>query len=194
MARRTVPTTAEDLRKTRRMLERERELEQRPVTPMRIKRFIEAIRTGSEPPEAAEFAGVKLGHMRSLRRTDVNMAAMWTQAEDESGDHLVQEARRRAIDGWEEPIVYRGEVIGHKRVYSDRLLELLLKARVPAFADKQKLEISGQVTLTADDLVRARSLPKSVGVDVLESIAIAMREHEDNPPLELEAGAVRDAA
>lgn len=194
MARRNVPTTAEDLRKTRRMLERERELEKRPVTPMRIKRFIEAIRTGSEPPEAAEFAGVKLGHMRSLRRTDANMAAMWTQAEDESGDHLVQEARRRAIDGWEEPIVYRGEVIGHKRVYSDRLLELLLKARVPAFADTKKLEISGQVSLTAEDLVRVRSLPKSVGVDALEAIAIAMSELEDNPPLELEAGAVRDAA
>lgn len=40
---------------------------------------------------------------------------------------LELEVRRRALEGVEEPVFYRGEQCGTKRVYSDRLLELLLR-------------------------------------------------------------------
>src|SRR5262245_34519876 len=39
------------------------------------------------------------------------------------------EIRRRAIDGWDEPVVYQGVLTGAVvRKYSDRMLELMAKA------------------------------------------------------------------
>jgi hypothetical protein len=45
--------------------------------------------------------------------------------------HREAEADRRAMEGWDEPIVWRGEVTGEIRRYSDRLLELQLRAGDP---------------------------------------------------------------
>ena len=180
----------------RQTLERTRMNDFRPLTPMRLYRFLEAVRTGSEAPEAAEFAGARLGSLRDLRRSDPEFAAAWAEAEDESVDYLRSEAQRRAVEGWKEPVFHRGEVVGHIQRYSDRLLELLLKARAPEFADRKTITVQGTTSLTAADLERARALPTVVPVEVLEQIAMAMVEFSENPPaddvLELEAGAVRD--
>jgi hypothetical protein len=42
---------------------------------------------------------------------------------------LVSEAIRRAVTGYEEPVFYKGVQTDTKRVYSDTLLALLLKAK-----------------------------------------------------------------
>ncbi len=39
---------------------------------------------------------------------------------------LERAAYSRAVEGWLEPIVYKGEVVGHRRRYSDAMLRLLL--------------------------------------------------------------------
>jgi hypothetical protein len=39
---------------------------------------------------------------------------------------LERAAYARAVEGWLEPIVYKGEVVGHRRRYSDAMLRLLL--------------------------------------------------------------------
>lgn len=44
---------------------------------------------------------------------------------------LEDEAQRRAVHGWEEPVYYKGELMGHIRRYSDTLLIVLLKANAP---------------------------------------------------------------
>lgn len=44
---------------------------------------------------------------------------------------LEDEARRRAVDGVDEPVFQGGELVGHVRRYSDRLLEFLLRGRRP---------------------------------------------------------------
>ncbi len=36
-------------------------------------------------------------------------------------------AYERAVEGWLEPIVYKGEVVAHRRRYSDAMLRLLLQ-------------------------------------------------------------------
>lgn len=47
-----------------------------------------------------------------------------------SGD-LEAEARRRAVDGVDEPVFYQGEECGSKKVYSDSLLKTMLAANLP---------------------------------------------------------------
>jgi hypothetical protein len=44
-------------------------------------------------------------------------------------DALEREAWRRAVEGFDEPVHYQGEVVGYVKKYSDRMLELLLKAK-----------------------------------------------------------------
>jgi hypothetical protein len=48
---------------------------------------------------------------------------------------LHREALRRGAKGVKEPIYSRGRLVGHRKVFSDRLLELLLKRHDPAFKD-----------------------------------------------------------
>jgi len=52
-------------------------------------------------------------------------------AKAEATDLLVKEARRRAIEGTEEPVMYQGKQVGTIRRYSDILLIFLLKGELP---------------------------------------------------------------
>lgn len=61
-----------------------------------------------------------------------------------SGDLLEEEARRRAIEGVDEPVFYKGEICGDITKYSDKLLETLLRAAKPdEYANVNKTELSG---------------------------------------------------
>ncbi len=107
----------------------------------------------------------------------------WDAALEIGNDYLEQEAQRRAVAGYEEPIVHKGiqafvrdavtgelelDVNGRPipltvRRYSDRLLEVLLKARRPEkFRENMRIEAhvtggvlaipqSDQANLSADD-------------------------------------------
>ena len=54
-----------------------------------------------------------------------------------------KEIRRRAIDGVESDILYKGEVVGTKTTYSDTLLLALAKRHDPGF--KEKLQVDATV-------------------------------------------------
>ena len=51
---------------------------------------------------------------------------MWDEALDRSADALEEEARRRAFEGVDEPMYYKGEQIGTTKKYSDVLIMFLL--------------------------------------------------------------------
>ncbi|MDC9822989.1 hypothetical protein PRN20_04535 [Devosia sp. ZB163] len=68
----------------------------------------------------------------------------WDEAEQEAADRLEREAWRRAAEGTKKPIVYKGKVTGHYLEYSDRMLELLLKAHRPEnYRERVSTEVSG---------------------------------------------------
>jgi len=50
-------------------------------------------------------------------------------------DSLTRELTRRARDGVQKPVFYKGEIVGHTTEYSDRLLELAAKAHDTRFRD-----------------------------------------------------------
>ncbi len=58
-------------------------------------------------------------------------AEKFCEAQEMAHDKLEQEARRRAVEGWTEPIFYEGVHVGDKPKYSDQLLTLLLKGALP---------------------------------------------------------------
>lgn len=52
--------------------------------------------------------------------------AAWDAALTQRLPALERAAWTRAVEGWLDPIVYRGEIVGHRRRYSDTLLRAML--------------------------------------------------------------------
>ena len=74
---------------------------------------------------------------------DSDYAEQFEQAKKEAVDVLEAEARRRAVEGWEEPVGwYKGQAGGTVRRYSDTLLIFLLKGAAPR-KYRERMEVSG---------------------------------------------------
>jgi hypothetical protein len=81
------------------------------------------------------------------RETDPSFAAQFDDAVAQAADGLEREARRRAVEGVEEPVFYKGIEVGTVRKYSDSLLTTMLKAKRPEYRDASKLELSGRLAI-----------------------------------------------
>ena len=68
---------------------------------------------------------------------------LFEEASEDAADSLEAEARRRAVEGVEEPVGwYKGQAGGVVRKYSDTLLIFLLKGRRPELY-RERFEHSG---------------------------------------------------
>jgi hypothetical protein len=89
------------------------------------------------------------GQLRHLLATDETLKDEIVAARGRDPEVIRDEIRRRAIEGVEEPVfgslgqnMGSGE-IGSKRVYSDRLLEMMAKAHLPEYQDSVRHEHTG---------------------------------------------------
>jgi hypothetical protein len=122
----------------------------RPLSERARRRFLEALGTGWSVSAAAERAGRHRNRFYDLRERDDEFALEWSQAVERGTQVLEDEARRRAVDGVEEPVYQGGELVGVVRKYSDRLLEFLLRARRPAvYRENARIEVDSGVQVTA---------------------------------------------
>ena len=94
-------------------------------------RFLDEYRRTGLLARSARAAGVTPQAVRMRRKRSAAFAAEMADAAREAGEALEAEAWRRAVEGVERPVFYGGQEAGHVRVYSDRLLALLLKAHLP---------------------------------------------------------------
>jgi hypothetical protein len=77
-------------------------------------------------------------------KTVAGYAEEFAQAHAAAVDALEREARRRAVEGVNEPVFYKGQICGHVRKYSDHLLMFLLRAAVPSkYRERITAEVSG---------------------------------------------------
>ncbi len=121
------------------------------LTPTRRERFVKALAATGNVTAAVALAGTSRTRVYARRMADPAFAAAWDDAEESAADELEAEARRRAVEGIEQPIISMGKlatdadgnVVMVKR-YSDALLVLLLKAHRPdKFRERGSVEISG---------------------------------------------------
>jgi len=82
-------------------------------------------------------------YMYEYKEKDEGFKKAWNEAVDISVEAMEHEARRRAVEGVEEPVFYQGDECGAIRKYSDTLLIFLLKAHKP---EKYKERISQEIT------------------------------------------------
>lgn len=81
--------------------------------------------------EAAKAATIYRTTHYDWLKTDPDYTAAYHQVREAAADRLETEALRRAVDGTERPIFYKGEQIATVTEYSDTLLIFLLKAARP---------------------------------------------------------------
>lgn len=114
------------------------------VSQRKKRRFLEALRQVPCVTLAAEAADVPRQTLYAARQEDPEFAAAWEEAREQGYDVAEAEAWRRAVDGVKEPVYQGGELVGHRLVYSDALLDRLLKAHKPQRYDPaQRHEVTG---------------------------------------------------
>lgn len=97
-------------------------------------RFLRALARTGCVIEACAVAAVSKRAAYALRQRSPRFAAAWKRALDAEPPRSIEAAAyERAVEGWLEPVFFQGEVVGHRRRYSDSALRLLLaKARKEA--------------------------------------------------------------
>jgi hypothetical protein len=125
--------------------------------PRWAKGFLTVLRESGNVRLASESVGIERSTAYDFRNSDDVFAAEWERAQDDAADLLEQEARRRAHDGWEEPVFgslgnNRGSgEIGTVRKYSDTLLIFLLKGAKPEkYRERNQTEHTGSVAIKVE--------------------------------------------
>lgn len=104
--------------------------------------FLAAYRECGIIGQAAAAAGLSYTAHSRWMHSDAAYGEEFRDAQEQAADRLEEEARRRAVEGTEEPVFYKGEACGKVRKYSDTLLQTLLEATRPAkFSKRQRIVI-----------------------------------------------------
>lgn len=85
--------------------------------------------------EGTTAAGISRKTYQRWRKEDEAFNEACNEAKQMATDLLEAEAHRRAVDGFERPVIYKGEVTDTYKDYSDSLLTMLMKGNKP---DKYK--------------------------------------------------------
>lgn len=111
-------------------------------------RFLSCLSTGASIAAAARAAGVGRATVYRWAKDDEAFADQWRDAYETGTDALEDEARRRAVDGVDKPIHYKGARVDTIREYSDMLLAMQLNARRPEkYRTNHKIEHTGGVKI-----------------------------------------------
>ena len=144
-------------------------------------RFLRKLAKTGNIGYAAAYAKVARQTVYDRRNKEPEFAVAMIEARRIAQAYLEEEARRRAEEGWDEPVYYKGIVCGRVRKFSDTLLMFLLKANKPSkFRERTSVEHSGH---TVTDVRVVRIHPP--GVQSLDVTALPERQslnghHETN--------------
>ena len=100
-------------------------------------------------------------HLKSAQAAGVSMQCVYDEcdrnpefkdkrqeAKQQYRESLAAEVHRRAVEGCNRPVFYKGRCVGEVNEKSDRLLELIVKKEIPEFRDHTKVDqtVTGEMT------------------------------------------------
>lgn len=106
--------------------------------------FLAAYAQCAHIEDAATAAGIARSTHYLWMKEDPEYPALFAEAEELATQVLIDAAVRRGVHGWDEPVFHEGKKCGTIRKYSDKLLELGLRARHPAYRQKYDVEHTGK--------------------------------------------------
>lgn len=114
-------------------------------TETKRRRFLTMLSREGSVTEACRAVGLSTTSAYLHRRRSARFAAAWEQALAERSLSPVEAAYARAVEGWLEPVVFQGQVVAHKRRYSDSALRLLIQRE-----DKRAAEAATRATAASE--------------------------------------------
>lgn len=105
---------------------------------------------------ACVVAGVNRATVFRWKKDDEEFAAAYADALEQAADKIESEARRRAVEGFDEPVYYKGELVGTIKRYSDTLLVNLLRADREKFRNQGTVQVNANVDI-ATAIIAARN-------------------------------------
>jgi len=96
-------------------------------------------------------------------KEDPAFAKKFEAAQDLVLDGLETEAYRRGVTGVKKAVYFQGRLVGYEMVYSDRMLEMLLRGRSDKYSNKTSVDVSGSVEHKVDiEDIRGKILEKAL--------------------------------
>lgn len=121
--------------------------------------FISALTETGSLTRAAQAAQLNPAHALLYYAQNPEFAKKYDEAISIACLAMESEARRRAFDGVDEAVYYKGEVVGSVRKYSDSLAMFLLKAYKPhVFGDRLSLDANLNHVAQLDEVSRVAKL------------------------------------
>jgi len=118
--------------------------------------FIEMLGKVYLPAKACELSGATRATVYKRKKDDELFKARWEDAQAQAVEVLANEARRRAFEGVDKPLMYKGKKVGAVKERSDKLIEFLLSSwDRSTYGRHVKQEHSGhnQVAPTETDMI-----------------------------------------
>ena len=110
--------------------------------------FLASFRKNANITLACRVAGIHRSMIYRWQEHSDIFSFEFKEAEQEANDMLLQAAWQRAVEGTLKPCLSMGKQVYvggeplYEKVYSDSLLSLLMKARMPSYRDSSKVEIT----------------------------------------------------
>jgi hypothetical protein len=137
------------------------------LTRERLQQFLEHLAETGNVSRSYKLVGTSAARVYTLRNNDPAFRQAWDEAESIAADRLEEEAWRRAVTGFDEPVVSAGKLARDEdgnaimvRRYSDMLLLALLRAHRPAKFNKGLPATLAMSGTTASFDIRAMLLAK----------------------------------
>ena len=136
----------------------------RPAAPGRLTReamaaFLAALAETGQVDEALRRSGAPRAALYRKRDRRPLFAAQWDRALAAGLDALRDAAVRRALEGVERPLTWRGEIVGTARTYPDQLLAFLLRTYQPQAGSTARTP--GPAALARAEKAQAAALQKA---------------------------------
>jgi hypothetical protein len=152
----------------------------------RQQQFLQYLAETGNVTRAVKLVGSSPTRVYALRHNDPAFRQAWDDAEDIAADRLEAEAWRRAVEGFDEPVVSAGKLVRDEagnavmiRRYSDVLLIRLLQAHRPQKFDR-RLPAAGANPVGPGVDVRAMLLAKLAQLaQHIEAKEPPLLEHQD---------------
>lgn len=112
--------------------------------------FLRSLAQTGRVDVSAKMAGfTRPTALYAYRKEHPDFAEEWDAALNIAADMVLEaEAVRRAVEGVDKDVYYKGEVVGQERVYSDGLLSKLLEGAKPEKFQKKSIEHKGMIEHT----------------------------------------------
>ena len=163
-----------------------------PFTPAKQREYLEKLAETGLIAHTCRELNISREMVRYERKKNPAFAELEDAAKQYFAETLEQEAVRRAREGVQKPVFYKGSQVGHVTEFSDRLMEILLKGHIPEkYKDGLRggdtnVQVSGVLVINqrgnAEDWEKQASqasLPKPDEVDGGEIYPVA-READDS--------------